>query len=130
MVANVQRHVKSLNWGYRVQMIDFGIEYSNCYASFVDPHTIVLQDQTGTITKQVTSEHFVIAVGGRPMYGDIPGAQEYCITSDDIFSMPELPENILVVGGSYVALECAGFLRGIGKNVTGMIRSIFLRGFD
>ena len=35
-----------------------------------------------------------------------------------------------MVGGSYVALECAGFLRGLGHNVAVMIRSIPLRGFD
>lgn len=36
----------------------------------------------------------------------------------------------VVVGASYVALECAGFLRGLGYNVTVLMRSIPLRGFD
>jgi len=36
----------------------------------------------------------------------------------------------LVIGGSYVALECAGFLTGLGFDVTVMLRSIPLRGFD
>jgi thioredoxin reductase (NADPH) len=36
----------------------------------------------------------------------------------------------LVVGASYVALECAGFLAGCGFDTTVMARSIFLRGFD
>lgn len=36
----------------------------------------------------------------------------------------------MVVGASYVALECAGFLHGIGFDVTVMVRSILLRGFD
>ena len=35
-----------------------------------------------------------------------------------------------MVGGSYVSLECAGFLHGIGLDVTVLVRSIFLRGFD
>lgn len=35
-----------------------------------------------------------------------------------------------MVGASYVALECAGFLAGIGLDVTVMVRSILLRGFD
>ena len=34
------------------------------------------------------------------------------------------------MGASYVALECAGFLRGLGLDVTVMVRSILLRGFD
>ncbi len=36
----------------------------------------------------------------------------------------------LVVGASYVALECAGFLAGLGYDTTVMVRSILLRGFD
>ena len=68
--------------------------------------------------------------GGRPRYPDIPGAKEYAITSDDIFSMTDPPGKTLVVGGSYVALECSGFLAGLKYDVTCMIRSIFLRGFD
>jgi thioredoxin reductase (NADPH) len=36
----------------------------------------------------------------------------------------------LVVGASYVALECAGFLSGLGFDTTVMMRSIPLRGFD
>ena len=36
----------------------------------------------------------------------------------------------LVIGGSYVALECAGFLTGLEFDTTVMIRSIPLRGFD
>ena len=61
---------------------------------------------------------------------NIPGATEYGITSDDIFSLATSPGKTLVVGASYVALECAGFLAGLGFDVAVMVRSIFLRGFD
>lgn len=36
----------------------------------------------------------------------------------------------MIVGASYIALECAGLLNGFGFDVTVMVRSIFLRGFD
>ena len=36
----------------------------------------------------------------------------------------------MVVGASYVALECAGFLTALGYDATVMVRSILLRGFD
>lgn len=36
----------------------------------------------------------------------------------------------MVIGASYIALECGGFLHGLGCDVTIMVRSIFLRGFD
>ena len=40
------------------------------------------------------------------------------------------PGKTLVVGASYVALECAGFLTALGFDTTVMVRSILLRGFD
>jgi thioredoxin reductase (NADPH) len=69
-------------------------------------------------------------VGGRPSYPGIPGDKEFGITSDDIFSMKKAPGKTLVVGASYVALECAGFLTALGYDATVMVRSILLRGFD
>lgn len=57
----------------------------------------------------------------RLQYPDVPGARELCITSDDIFSLPEAPGKTLVVGASYIAMECAGFLAAMGFDTT-MVR--------
>ncbi len=98
----------------------------------------------------LTSQTFIIATGERPRYPtDVIGVKEFSITSDDLFSLPYNPGKTLVIGASYVALECAGFLRGLGLDVTVMVsiclefyffksnvwfnlkvRSILLRGFD
>jgi len=78
----------------------------------------------------VTAETICIATGGRPSYPDIPGDKEFGITSDDMFMLKHAPGKTLVVGASYVALECAGFLTAFGYDTTVMVRSIFLRGFD
>ena len=50
--------------------------------------------------------------------------------SDDIFSLGYCPGKTLCIGASYVSLECAGFLAGVGLDATVMVRSILLRGFD
>lgn len=47
-----------------------------------------------------------------------------------MFWLPKSPGKTLIVGASYIALECAGFLHAMGLDVTVMVRSIFLRGFD
>ena len=47
-----------------------------------------------------------------------------------MFSLEHSPGKTVVVGASYVALECAGFLRGVNLDVTVLVRSILLRGFD
>nr|XP_012309613.1 thioredoxin reductase 2, mitochondrial isoform X6 [Aotus nancymaae] len=130
MAEAVQNHVKSLNWGHRVQLHDRKVKYFNVKAGFVDEHTVRGVAKGG---KEIllSADHIVIATGGRPRYpAHIEGALEYGITSDDIFWLKESPGKTLVVGASYVALECAGFLTGIGLDTTVMMRSIPLRGFD
>jgi thioredoxin reductase (NADPH) len=54
------------------------------------------------IDRTLTSRRFIIAVGGRPRYPDIPGAKEYGITSDDLFWMKKPPGKTLVVGASCI----------------------------
>ena len=50
--------------------------------------------------------------------------------SDDLFSLSYCPGKTLVIGASYISLECSGFLAALGLDVTVMVRSILLRGFD
>ena len=129
MILNINNHVRSINFGYKSDMRKRGIKFYEKFASFVDSHTVELTDKKGK-GEIVSAQHFVIAVGGRPTYPDIPGAKEFGITSDDIFWMKNSPGKTLVIGASYVALEWAGFLNKFGNDTTVMVRSIFLRGFD
>ncbi|MBN3325840.1 TRXR3 reductase, partial [Atractosteus spatula] len=129
MKTAISSYIGSLNWGYRVDLRDKNVTYVNSYAEFVEPHKIKSTNKRGKETFH-TAANFVIATGERPRYLGIPGDREYCITSDDLFYLPYCPGKTLVVGASYVALECAGFLAGIGLDVTVMVRSILLRGFD
>eukprot|EP01099_Mayorella_cantabrigiensis_P005857 TRINITY_DN475_c0_g1_i1.p1 TRINITY_DN475_c0_g1~~TRINITY_DN475_c0_g1_i1.p1 ORF type:complete len:555 (+),score=134.07 TRINITY_DN475_c0_g1_i1:42-1667(+) len=129
MVSAVQEYVGSLNFGYKTELKSKHVDYHNAYAVFTDPHTVEATFGNGT-KKSYTARRFVIAVGGRPKYPEIPGAQEFGITSDDIFSLQRPPGKTLCVGASYIALECGGFLVNMGYDVTVMARSILLRGFD
>ncbi|XP_019392367.1 PREDICTED: thioredoxin reductase 3 isoform X2 [Crocodylus porosus] len=129
MVEAIQNYIGSLNWGYRVSLREKTVTYLNAYAEFIEPHKVKATNRKGQETYH-TAERFVLATGERPRYLGIPGDKEYCITSDDLFSLPYCPGKTLVVGASYVALECAGFLAGIGLDVSVMVRSILLRGFD
>jgi len=129
LVENVASHIGGLNWGYRVALRDKKVEYVNAYAKFTDAHTVHTVDKRGK-ERTITADKFLVATGGRPRYPDIPGAKEHCITSDDLFSLQHAPGKTLLVGASYIALECAGFLATLGYDVTVMVRSIFLRGFD
>jgi len=129
MVGNVQGHIKKQNWKIRVDLRDKDVTYYNEMGSFVDQHTIKGVNKRGK-EQIVTANKVVMAMGGRPNYPDIPGASDYAITSDDIFSLKYHPGKTLCIGASYISLECAGFLHGLGIDTTVMVRSIVLRGFD
>merc|ERR1712106_1221281 len=117
-----------ISWGYRVALREKEVTYLNEYAEFVDEHTLKATNKKGK-EKTVTAGKFILATGGRPRYPEIPGAQ-FGISSDDIFSLTHSPGKTLLIGASYIALECAGFLAALGCDTTVMVRSILLRGFD
>jgi len=129
MVTKVNNYIKSIQYGSKTELRSKKVKYYNAFATFEDPHTVKLVDGKGKEEK-VTAKYFLIACGGRPNLGGYPGAEECCISSDDIFWQKKAPGKTLVVGASYIALECAGFLAGLGFDVTVMVRSILLRGFD
>jgi len=129
MVSNIQDHIKSLNWNYRVQLQEKKVKYINAYGEFIGHHRLKTTTKRGK-TAEITAKHVVIATGGRPKYPNIPGAKEFAITSDDLFCLDYPPKKTLIVGASYIALECGGFLHAVGADVSIMVRSIFLRGFD
>ncbi|CAI5479430.1 unnamed protein product [Closterium sp. Yama58-4] len=128
LVQGVGDHIGSLNWGYRVALRDAKVTYVNALGRFIDPHTLECTSRAGQVLR-MTAERFVIAVGGRPRYLGVPGDKELCITSDDIFSL-QRRRGRRCVWASYISLETAGFLAGLGFPVSVMPRSILLRGFD
>lgn len=92
----------------------FQVTYLNEYASFEGPNTVKTVNKKG-VAKSVSAASFILATGGRPKYPDIPGAREFGLTSDDLFSLRKPPGKTLLVGASYIALECGGFLNGLVK---------------
>jgi len=60
-----------------------------------------------------TAETILIATGGWPFIPDIPG-KELAISSNEIFSLDQLPKKAVIVGGGYIAVEFAGIFNGLG----------------
>jgi glutathione reductase (NADPH) len=110
---------------YRNLLKNSGVESFDLRAKMVDAHTVELADGT-----QKTAKHILLAMGGRPVWPDLPGA-ELGISSNEIFHLDKLPESILIVGGGYIASEFAGIMNGLGVKTTQFYRGAqILRGFD
>ncbi|KAM7359463.1 thioredoxin reductase 2, mitochondrial-like [Cochliomyia hominivorax] len=129
VITQIQNQIKSTNWVIKVELRTKKIKYINGMASFVDNHTIQIKMQDDS-DLQYTGRFIAIAIGLRPVYPNIPGALEYGITSDDLFSWPQPPRKTLIVGAGYISMECGGFLRSFGFDVTIMVRERVLRNFD
>lgn len=117
MVTQVDLYIKSLNFNYVKSLREAKVDYINAYAEFTDPHTVAFKlkpKKRGDPVedKKLTAERFLIASGGRPKIPEHEGAT-LGITSDDIFWWRKDPKKTLVVGASYIALECAGFLHEV-----------------
>lgn len=125
---NIINYIRGLNFKYRVRLREKEVNYLNQLATFKDAHTIEAADKKGRVTT-ITASRFLVATGGRPAPLECEGA-ELAISSDDIFSLEQSPGKTLCVGAAYISLECAGFLVGVGCDVTVAVRSILLRGYD
>lgn len=110
---------------YRKLLGNSDVKIFDARATLKDAHTIILS--TG---EEVSAKHILVATGGHPTKPEIAGA-DMAITSNEIFSLPEMPKKMLIVGGGYIASEFAGILNGLGVEVTQFYRGAqILRGFD
>lgn len=126
LIENKDTEIGRLNGVYRRLLEGAGAEIIWGRARLVDDHTIEIEGQ------RYTAAHILIATGGWPVVpDDVPGAQEYAITSNEVFYLEEMPKRVLIAGGGYIAVEFAGIFHGLGAQVTQLYRGAqFLRGFD
>jgi pyruvate/2-oxoglutarate dehydrogenase complex dihydrolipoamide dehydrogenase (E3) component len=131
-LSQINEYILSLNWSQKKQLQTAEIDFYNSHAEFIDEHTIQITSDKNVEFKTITSNVFVIATGGRPNYGTCIGA-ELCLTSDDIFWLRKgrsIGKKVLIIGGGYIALECASFLNEFDVQVDVMFRSKLLKKFD
>ncbi len=127
LVNNVAGEVSMLSSIYVRNLDKAGAEIVRSRAVLEDAHTVRLLAEQRTVTAQ----YILIATGGRPRRDlPIPGI-EHVITSDEFFHLEKLPKRVLIVGGSYIALEIASVFAGFGVETTVVHRGHeVLRGFD
>lgn len=89
------------------------IDYYPEVAEFVGPYTMKVGNET------ITSKMIFLCTGSKPIVPPIKGIEKVdYLTSDTILQISELPENIAIVGGGYIAAEYGHFLSSMGANVT------------
>jgi NAD(P) transhydrogenase len=86
-------------------------------ASFLDPHTIEVQEAAGG-TQLLSAKHVVIATGSRPYRPpDVDFAHERIFDSDTILDLPFTPRSITIYGAGVIGCEYASMFRNLGIKV-------------
>ena len=83
------------------------------HARFEGPHTMTVDGRV------LEADRIFLNVGGRAVAPDMPGLAdiEY-MTNVGILELDTVPEHLVIIGGSYIALEFAQMYRRFGARVT------------
>ena len=83
------------------------------HARFVGPKTLSVDGRL------IAADRIFLNVGGRAVVPDIPGLADVdYLTNVGILELDTVPEHLVIVGGSYIALEFAQMYRRFGARVT------------
>ena len=124
LVKNKDVEIDRLNGIYIKNLEASGVEILQGRAIVKDANTVTLDGH------DITAKYILVAVGGTPFMPQIEGI-EHAISSNEAFHIEVLPQNIIVVGGGYIAVEFAGIFNGLGVDTTLVYRGPqILRGFD
>ena len=95
-------------------------------ARFKNARTVTLVDTDGAV-QEISFDRALIATGAVPFIPEIPGLRDTPYwTSTEALVAEQLPEHLVVYGGSIVALELAQAFLRLGSRVTLIARSTLL----
>lgn len=83
------------------------------HARFDGPNRVVVGDRV------LETDRVFVNVGARPRIPDLPGIDDIeFLTSTSILELVEVPDHLVIIGGSYIGLEFAQIHRRLGARVT------------
>jgi NAD(P) transhydrogenase len=116
LAFRVQHVIKTEIDVTQAQLSRNGIDLFNGKASFVDSHTVRVQSSRGSSDYQAGV--IIIAVGTKPAVSPkVPLNGRTIINSDQILQMPEIPKNMIVVGGGVIGVEYTCMFATLGVRV-------------
>ncbi|SAL22469.1 FAD-containing oxidoreductase [Caballeronia humi] len=92
------------------------------HARFTGLHAIRVDGNDGQ-QHDLQADTVFINTGTRPTIPDIDGIERVSyLTNSTLLDLTEVPEHLVIVGGSYIALEFAQMFRRFGSRVTVLVR--------
>ena len=122
--ANKDLEINRLNGIYKSMLDSNQVDIFEARARISGPNEIQVDGKT------ISAKHILVAVGGWPWIPEFPGS-ELTVSSNDVFAMDQLPAEIAVMGGGYIAVEFASIFSRLGCKTSLIYRGDqLLRGFD
>jgi pyruvate/2-oxoglutarate dehydrogenase complex dihydrolipoamide dehydrogenase (E3) component len=107
------------------RLAGLGVQVLNGPTKFRDRYTVIAG------AAEIRARHFVIATGSTLAVPEIPGLREgRYLTAETVIDLAGLPDRLVVIGGSWAALELAQALRRLGSQVTVLEAAASLAPFD
>ena len=96
------------------------IDVLNYNAKFISNEIIELQDSNGTIQETITADKILINTGSRANIPDIKGIDtaQNIYDSTGLLNIDYQPQELVIIGGGYIALEFASMFANFGTHVT------------
>jgi pyruvate/2-oxoglutarate dehydrogenase complex dihydrolipoamide dehydrogenase (E3) component len=111
--------VESFRAGGERRLHDAGVELIMGEARFAGPKELEVRLNDGGETVRLTADNIFINTGARPANPPVEGLDGVpTLNSTTIMELDEMPDHLLVLGGSYVGLEFAQMFRRFGSRVT------------
>jgi len=132
LVAQQQARVDELRHAKYESILEShpGITLLRGMASFQDANSLQVAQADGTVTT-LKPDRILLAVGARAVIPAIEGlAQTPYWTSTEALVAEQIPQSLIVLGGSVVALELAQAFQRLGAKVTVIARSTLLSSHD
>ncbi|MDA8943756.1 glutathione-disulfide reductase [Porticoccaceae bacterium] len=121
---NKTQEIRRLNDIYQNLLSNSGAQIIKGRASLENPNQVFVNGQS------YSAENILIATGGWPYIPEFEGS-DLAISSNEMFTLKQLPEKAVVVGGGYIAVEFAGILNGLGVKTDLIYRGErLLKSFD
>ncbi|EIF30515.1 pyruvate/2-oxoglutarate dehydrogenase complex, dihydrolipoamide dehydrogenase component [Burkholderia sp. Ch1-1] len=95
----------------------------NGHARFTGAHTLSISGPDGKLLEEISADEIFINTGTRAVVPPLEGLGRIrYYTNSNLLELTELPDHLVIVGASYIALEFAQIFRRFGSRVTVLVR--------
>lgn len=114
VMARVRTVIKQIEPNDSIERYEaMGVDVRTGHAEIISPFEVAVGG------KSITTRNIVVATGAAPIWIEIDGLpDDRCFTSETIWNLTELPENLVVIGAGAIGVELSQAFARLGSKVT------------